>query len=291
VLEGRQTERELRSRRKIEKRNLRPAMTRAFFIQISIALLTLLVPEIWKDTFEWLRRSEYWRAIQIAVIIWIVIVVCVSFPKDWLRWSIQNRSAATIIFAIIGAFLFGGGFLVVSRSKKTAQSSQAYISRKQGEPTEPTKGTNDLRISVTSPPEYDEKRGIATIKVAFMNAGTVHRQILGYDFQLMQEKPKPPEPGKEESRAFMLYAEDAPLRIASKDIETATYKQQIPSSDLLQNSTSYINLKIRFLSEDGKLRAKTIDNVMFIERKEDGVSVGMSSWMENISLDEGASQF
>jgi hypothetical protein len=87
---------------------------RAFFIQISIALLTLLVPEIWKDTFESLRRSQGWRWIQIAVVLWIAVVVWVSFPKDWFRWALQNRPVATILFATFGALLFGGGFLVVS---------------------------------------------------------------------------------------------------------------------------------------------------------------------------------
>jgi len=150
--------------------------------------------------------------------------------------------------------------------------------------------TDDLRLSITSPPQYDDKLGIVTIDVVFMNNGTAHRQILGYDFLLQQYEQPQHQPGQE-SRVFESHSEDAPLKIPSRDIQAATYKQQIPLSDLIPNMTEYINVKIKFLSEEGITRAKTIDNVMWIKRNDrDEVSVG-SSWKENISLDQGATRF
>ena len=80
---------------------------RAMFIQLSIAVLTLIVPEIWKDTFEGLRRSQYWRFIQIAVIIWIAVVVWIAVFPSVIYWANRNRSFAVIIASAIGAVIFG----------------------------------------------------------------------------------------------------------------------------------------------------------------------------------------
>lgn len=96
---------------------------RASFIQISIALLTLIVPEIWKDTFDWLRRSPYWRWIQFAVVLWILTVVSVSLSKETWSWGVRHRFIATVLLAVLGALLFGGGFLILSR--KSAPESEA----------------------------------------------------------------------------------------------------------------------------------------------------------------------
>jgi hypothetical protein len=83
-------------------------------IELSIPLLLLLVPEIWKDTFDWLRRSEYWRWIQFAVVLWIVIVCYGIIPKDW---TVKHRVIGTGLFAVIGALVFGGGFFFLSKQK------------------------------------------------------------------------------------------------------------------------------------------------------------------------------
>jgi hypothetical protein len=80
---------------------------RALFIQLSIALLTLIVPEIWKDTFEGLRRSQYWRFIQIAVIIWIAVVVWIAVSPSVIYWANRNRTFAVIIASAVGAVIFG----------------------------------------------------------------------------------------------------------------------------------------------------------------------------------------
>jgi hypothetical protein len=80
---------------------------RAMFIQLSIALLTLIVPEIWKDTFEGLRRSKYWRFIQIAVIIWIAVVVWIGVSPSAISWANRNRTFAVIIASAVGAVIFG----------------------------------------------------------------------------------------------------------------------------------------------------------------------------------------
>src|SRR5438094_9533035 len=75
---------------------------RGLIIQFSIAVLTLLVPEIWRDTFEWLRQSRYWRYIQIAVMCWILIVAYIALPWSSLERMFpglaaptQNRTVAT----------------------------------------------------------------------------------------------------------------------------------------------------------------------------------------------------
>ena len=154
-------------------------------------------------------------------------------------------------------FLFGiGGTLLClywlgAKSALSAASNSGKASASNTVEVTSTPVTDDLRLSITSPPQYDDKLGIVTINVVFMNNGTAHRQILGYDFLLQQYEQPQHQPGHQESRVFESHSEDAPLKIPSRDIQAATYKQQIPLSDLIPNMTEYINLKIKFLSEEG----------------------------------------
>jgi hypothetical protein len=95
---------------------------RAFIIQISIGLLTLVVPEVWKDGFEWLRRTPYWRLVQLAVVLWILIVIWLAIPwSNLARWMFQHRLVGTILSAMIAAVFIGGAFLCVSYSDVAKQ--------------------------------------------------------------------------------------------------------------------------------------------------------------------------
>jgi hypothetical protein len=118
------------------------AVSKAFFIQLSIALLTLIVPEIWKDTFEWLRGTQYWRLIQFAVVIWILIVLWLAIPwTDLLHWLLQHRILGTILSMLIGALVVGGCFLWVSTSNfaKTSTTKVVAAPSSRTPPSDPSR--------------------------------------------------------------------------------------------------------------------------------------------------------
>lgn len=111
-------------------------MTRAAFIQISIALLALVVPEVWKEMFESLRQSPYWRIIQSLCIAWIVVVAFIAMPwSPIMAWGLGNRLKSVLLFALAGALLFGGGFYLIAfihdrlPISQTAVSSPAPLSK------------------------------------------------------------------------------------------------------------------------------------------------------------------
>jgi hypothetical protein len=85
------------------------------FIEISIPLIILLVPEFWKSAFEWLRQSHYWRYAQILMILWIVVVLTYPLTE---KLAPISRIAAVAVAALIGAGLFGGIVFWLTAPKK-----------------------------------------------------------------------------------------------------------------------------------------------------------------------------
>lgn len=89
---------------------------RQLFLAISIPVLSLLLPEIWKDEFDWLRQSPYWRYVQGGCLLWIIAVLMVTAPWPSLRrWGQDHTALSAIVAALIGAAAVGGAWLLFVR--------------------------------------------------------------------------------------------------------------------------------------------------------------------------------
>jgi len=62
---------------------------RKVVIAVSAPVLALILPEVFHNTFEWLRQQPSWPVMQVGCVLWIVVVVALSIP-----WRMRRESLA-----------------------------------------------------------------------------------------------------------------------------------------------------------------------------------------------------
>jgi len=86
------------------------------FRRASWPALALIVPEVFGDTFEWLRKSHFWAYVQGLVLLWMLVAVVSSIEWTALRsWGINHRKMFVGLASLIGAVVFGSIAFLITR--------------------------------------------------------------------------------------------------------------------------------------------------------------------------------